>query len=79
MSFQPERGAFSTPTGLLLKTKVLPQRGAFSADFAGMCSICGLLDAKPTESDRVVRPGVVLHCSFLKAQCCMAVKEPFCI
>ena len=56
---------YSTPKRSHLKIAVLPQCEAFSADFAGRRSICGLRRAKITEGERVVPPVVALHGRFL--------------
>ena len=56
---------YYTPKRSYLKIAVLPQCEAFSADFAGRCSICALRRAKITEGERVVPPVVALHGMFL--------------
>ena len=56
---------YYTPKRSHPKIAVLPQCEAFSADFAGRCSICALRRAKITEGERVVPPVVALHGRFL--------------
>ena len=68
MCLRPQRGAFSGvihAQTVASKNRCLPQCEAFSADFAGRCSICALCRAKITEGERVVPPVVALHGRFL--------------
>ena len=55
---------YYTPKRSHLKSAVLPQCEAFSADLTGRRSICALRRAKITEGERVVPPVVALHGRF---------------